>query len=216
MTSLNEKCSEEKCSRAATTSLDRRPFCSEHFILAAYRFLDEAAVQLRYTSQQGPSTAELARRLDDCTRGTTALAMSSADAKSETNNLTRARLVDILLWAAELLKQVRRGPRAGMEVPVVLGGSTSGIEWEEVTKTQTVSRHGASLSCRRAMAQGEVVKVTRPDTGQQGTARVVWSSRKDAGVFEVGLELLSDANLWGVDWDLPDMHRDTGSGAQAG
>jgi hypothetical protein len=208
---LAQRCSSEACSRASTSALDARPFCTEHFIQAAYRFLDEAAVQLRHMSQHGPATLAMARRLDDCTRGTTTLAMSAA----ETNNLTRARLVDILLWSAELLKQVRRGPRTGMEVAVVLAGSTAGIEWEEATKTQTVSRHGASLSCRRALAQGEVVKVTCLDTGQLSTARVVWSSRKDAGIFEVGLELLNEANLWGVDWEVPEIRRGSGTSAEA-
>ncbi|MGB6546631.1 MAG: hypothetical protein WA871_05755 [Candidatus Acidiferrales bacterium] len=201
-----------ECSRAAVVALDGGPWCPEHFILAAYRFLDEAAVQLRHMSQHGPATRELARRLDDCTRGTTTLAM----APGETNNLARARLIDILLWSAELLKQVRRGPRTGMEVSVVLAGSVAGIDWEEATKTQTVSRHGASLSCHRALAQGEVVKVTRLDTGQLGTARVVWSSRKDAGIFEVGLELLNEQNLWGLDLDVTQSTGDqAGSGAQA-
>jgi len=208
-----QHCSAKECSQTATTVLDRQPLCEDHFILASYRFLDDAAVQLRHTAHKGPATAALARRLDDCVRATTRLAMSVA----EPNNLSRARLIDILLWAAELLKQVRRGPRAGIAVPVVLAGAADGQAWEETTKTLTVSRHGASLICARPMAQGEAVKVTRPDTGQHCMARVVWSARREENVVEVGLELLNEQNLWGVDWDLPEAPLGgAGSGAQAG
>ena len=210
---LEQHCSAEGCSRAASTELDGRPFCTEHFMIAAYRFLDDAAVQIRHTAMQGTSaTEELARRLDDCTRATTGLAMSGTG----TDNLARARLIDILLWAADLFKQVRRGPRAGMTIPVALEGSAEGGAWEETTQTQTISRHGASLNCGRALAQGEMLKVKRLDTGQQGTARVVWIARRQEGVFEIGLELLSEQDLWGVDLDLPETLRGgAGSGAPA-
>jgi hypothetical protein len=151
--------------------------------------------------------------LDDCVRATTHLAMAVA----EPNNLSRARLIDILLWAADLLKQVRRGPRAGMSVVVVIAGAAGGETWEETAKTLTVSRHGASLICARALAQGEAVKITRLDTRQYCMARVVWSARRDESTVEVGLELLNEQNLWGVDWDLPEAPLGgAGSGAQAG
>jgi hypothetical protein len=111
---------------------------------------------------------------------------------------------------------MRRGPRVGMAVAVVLAGSSGGDSWEETTTTQTVSRRGASLRCARALAQGEVVKITRLDTGQQASARVAWSARKAEGVFEIGLELLNEQNLWGVDRDLPQAPRGgAGQGTRA-
>jgi hypothetical protein len=114
------------------------------------------------------------------------------------------------------LKQVRRGPRAGLSVEVVLTGAAGGESWEEKTKTTTVSRHGASLICARALAQGEAVKITRVDSGQYCMARVVWSARRDESNVEVGLELLNEQNLWGVDWDMPEAPLGgIGSGAQA-
>jgi hypothetical protein len=126
-------------------------------------------------------------------------------------------MIDILLWASELLKQVRRGPRIDLAVPVLLAGSAGDMEWQEATTTQTVSQHGASLCCRRALALGDIVRVTHAKTGRQGTARVAWSSRKDAGIFEIGLELLNEQNLWGMDWELPDRLRGgAGSAAEAG
>jgi hypothetical protein len=205
-------CSTKECSQTGAAALDGQALCQEHFILASYRFLDDAAVQLRHTAHKGPATAALARRLDDCVRATTRLAMAVA----EPNNLSRARLIDILLWAAELLKQVRRGPRAGMAVEVVLAGAADGETWEEKTKTLTVSRHGASLICARPLAQGEALKVTRVDTGQHCMARVVWSVHRDENVVEVGLELLNEQNLWGSDWDMPEAPLGgAGSGVQA-
>jgi hypothetical protein len=200
---LARQCSTEKCPRVSIVALDGVPFCAEHFVSAAYRFLDEAALQLRHTPEYGPATAELARRLDDCTRGATSLALSSA----RTDNLVRARLIDILLWASELLKQVRRGPRTDVAIPVALAGSTDGIEWEEKTETQSVSQFGASMRCRRPLPQGAIVKVTRLDSGQQTSARVAWTSRKDTGNFETGIELLGDDDIWGISWDRPALPR---------
>lgn len=207
---LDKQCSVEGCSLAATVALDGYPLCAEHFVVAAYRFLDDAAVQLRHAAPDGPTSSQLGRRLDDCTRATTTLAMSAIGG----DNLVRARLIDILLWAAELFKQVRRGPRAGMTIPVVLASPVDNESWEEKTETHTVSRHGASLRCARSFAQGDLVKVKRIDNGEHDTARVVWSARKDDGNFEVGLELLNEHNLWGVDWDLPEA-RGGGSGSSA-
>jgi hypothetical protein len=105
-----------------------------------------------------------------------------------------------------------------MSVAVVLAGTAGEDSWEEAAKTNTVSRHGASLHCARALAQGEVVKVRRLDNGQEGTARVVWSARKDVGNFEVGLELLNHQNLWGIDIDgsVPEVRRGPLRDAEAG
>jgi hypothetical protein len=196
---LARHCSAPECSCPATTTLEERELCEEHFIASAYRFLDEAAIRLRHSSYQGAAAASIARELDDCMRATTGLAMSVA----EPNNLARARLIDILLWAAELSKQVRRGPRTGMVITVVLTGTTGGESWEETTETNTVSRHGASVNCARGLAQGDVVNIRRTDTGQHGTARVVWATRKQEANFELGLEFMSDVNLWGIDFDTP-------------
>jgi hypothetical protein len=207
------QCSAQECSLPVAASLEGQQLCEEHFILASYRFLDGAAIQLRH-SAHGPATAGIARGLDECMRATTRLAMAA----DEPNNLARARLIDILLWAADLLKQVRRGPRTDMSVAVVLAGTAGEDSWEEAAKTNTVSRHGASLHCARALAQGEVVKVRRLDNGQEGTARVVWSARKDVGNFEVGLELLNHQNLWGIDIDgsVPEVRRGPLRDAEAG
>jgi hypothetical protein len=207
-----QRCSAPECTAPATTTLEGRELCEEHFIAAAYRFLDEAAIRLRHSSYEGSAAAKIGRELDECMRATTRMAMSV----SEPNNLARARLIDILLWAAELSKQVRRGPRTEMVIAVVLVGSTGGETWEEPTKTNTVSRRGASLSCKRALETGDVVNVKRLDTGQHGAARVVWVSRKDSGNFEVGVELLSDQDLWGIDWNVsaeagPHVRSDAGA-----
>jgi len=194
---LAKNCSAPECTHPATTALEGRELCEDHFIAFAYRFLDDAAIRLRHSSFEGVAAARIAGELDDLMRATTRLAMSSA----EPNNLARARLIDILLWAAELSKQVRRGPRTGMVIAVVVAGSTGGETWEEATETLTVSRHGASLTCGRVLVQGDVINVKRPDTGQYGAARVVWACRKDAGHFEVGIEFLNDVDMWELDFN---------------
>jgi hypothetical protein len=55
-------CSTKECSQTGAAALDGQALCQEHFILASYRFLDDAAVQLRHTAHKGPATAALARR----------------------------------------------------------------------------------------------------------------------------------------------------------
>jgi hypothetical protein len=45
---------------------------------------------------------------------------------------------------------------------------------------------------------------------------VVLSVHRDENVVEVGLELLNEQNLWGIDWDMPEVPLGgAGSGVQA-
>jgi hypothetical protein len=45
---------------------------------------------------------------------------------------------------------------------------------------------------------------------------VVWATRKHEGNFELGLEFMSDVNLWGIDFDPPgEVRRQARSDAEA-
>ena len=115
------------------------------------------------------------------------------------DNLQRARLLDILLWAGELIRRLRRGPRKAAIVPIQLRSETPGRPWEEETKTRMLSRHGALVECHHPVQVGENLKVLRLDTRQEAQARVAWQRRKGSGGSEIGIEFTSSVELWDVD-----------------
>ncbi len=132
--------------------------------------------------------------LEETAREATRIGQTAEDL----DNLTRARLFDVLLWAAELRKKIRRSPRKAVRIPIRLQSEMSLGPWQEETETQFLSRYGAQLECQYPVKAGETLQVVRMDTAQQTEARVVWRRHKGAGRFVVGLEFTSPVNFW--DW----------------
>ena len=87
-----------------------------------------------------------------------------------------------------------------MTIQLLLSSELPNNSWEEETKTQFVSRHGALVQCRHAARVDQTVMVKRLDTGQRDKARVAWSREKSAGNYELGIEFPENENFWGIDW----------------
>src|SRR2546426_12758020 len=87
-----------------------------------------------------------------------------AHSVDDLDNLQRARLLDILLWAGELIRRLRRGPRKAAIVPLQLRSETPGRPWGGETKTRMPSRHGALVGCHHPVEVGEDLKGLRFDT----------------------------------------------------
>jgi hypothetical protein len=117
-------------------------------------------------------------------------------AVKEPTNLERARVLDVLLWASELHGLLRRGPRVPARMDVLLRSEAREMRWEEKAVTQILSRHGAQIVCRREPAAGDKLTCVRLDSGARAEAQVVWVRRQASGESEIGIEFLSDVNLW--------------------
>jgi PilZ domain-containing protein len=178
------------------TSLEGHPCCREHFIRSAYGLLDQASTRLEHAAFHGPEAESVMRALDECMRATTNLAF----ALENPQNLERAQLMDILLWASELCRRMRRGPRKGIAIPIVLRSDVAGRSWREDVVTSTLSRHGGCVFCQHEALYGDVLQVRRKDTAHEAAARVVWVRRMTNESFEIGFELLDQDNYWRLDW----------------
>lgn len=189
------KCTAEECAAAAIASLDESVLCRTHFLAGAYRHLESIADQIQepnFHTQHGESAS---RFLEQCMREVTNIACAS----QLPNNLERAQLLDILLWASELYGRLRRGPRVRASVPILVRSEDEQKPWEEKTETLQLSVHGFSFVCHHELHSGDALICIRLDTGRRVTARVAWARSKDSGVSEAGVEFIAEEDFWGME-----------------
>jgi hypothetical protein len=201
----NEHCSMPDCERPVAATLHTRALCREHFLVACYKELEGATRRLHENSFSEPAAEALRNFLAECTRQAADIAQSAKDL----DNLGRARLLDILMWASDLGGRLRRGPRREASLPVRLRSEKPGRPWEEETRTRWLSRHGAMVECEHQVVTGETLQVTQIDTGQQAEARVVWQRRRGTGRFEVGLEFTTAGGFWGDEVSAAEEDQDS-------
>ncbi len=187
-----ERCSASGCGRSAASSLDTRPFCEEHFLSTCYEQLEHCTQRLHDQKFHFEETESIRHFLTECARQTTDMAQTA----EHLDNLQRAQLLDILLWAGELSRQLQRSTRKAISIRVRLCSEWPGRAWEEETATHVLSRHGAMLECQHPVETGETLQVVRLDTGHQAPARVVWHRRRSSGRVELGVAFPDSENFW--------------------
>jgi len=195
-----EQCGAPGCDRPAVTTLDVSFFCREHFISTCYEQIDEYAELLADRPFRDTGAQSARKFLTECTRQATDLAQNAPDL----DNLERARLLDILLRAADACSHLRRSSRKAGSVAIRLRSEKLGRAWEEETETRVLSRYGAMLECQHLAEPGEILLVTRLDTGQQARARVAWRELQKGAGSNIGIEFLTCDNFWELDWNEPE------------
>jgi PilZ domain len=189
------KCAAEACGEAPVASLDEHEVCRAHFLAGAYRHLESISAQIsepHFHSQHG----ELASRfLEQCMREATNIACAA----ELLNNLERAQILDILLWASELYVRLRRGPRVRVSIPILVRSEDAQKPWEEKTETRLLSVHGFCFLCHHELHSGDVLICVRLDSGRRVGARVAWARGKDSGETEAGVEFVTDEDFWGME-----------------
>ena len=192
---MSLKCAAEACVEASVASLDERQVCRGHFLAEAYRQIESISAQIHephFHSRHG----ELASRfLEQCMREATNIAC----APELLDNLERAKLLDILLWASELYVRLRRGPRVRASIPILVRSEDARKPWEEKTETRLLSVHGFCFLCRHELRGGDVLTCVRLDNGRRVGARVAWARGKDSGETEAGVEFVTDEDFWGME-----------------
>ncbi len=100
MTRKPIRCGREQCGHPAMCTIDLRFFCVDHFITHCYERLDQF------------SPAPFARRNDETPESADRFLQQCSDQAANLlrplrglDNLERARLFDMLLWASELLSK---------------------------------------------------------------------------------------------------------------
>ena len=184
---IANRCSAPGCDQRSSTVFDLRQMCLEHFITTYYEKLEVVSKNRHVWSVDGTAWESASHIIQECAQRAGDLSQQ----KSEISNLERARLLDIVLWAAELGRQVRRSPRSTLAITVRLISERPGRSWKEETYTLDMSRHGARMKCQHVVEKADILKVVRIDTGEQMEARVVWQRRTAPGTQEIGIEFIN-------------------------
>ena len=197
MTTETENCSALGCWRVAIASLEAHPLCRKHFIDSCEAELEAYQRRLK-ENRLGDVSPEMARRfVHQC--------MQQADNIERSarylDDLDRERLLNLIVFVAELGRHLRRSPRTVTSIAIQVRPETSGQRWEEQTETRLISRYGALVKCQHYLEIGESLRVVRLDNGRKAVARVAWHARKQDGQPEIGIEFPDCDNFWGLDWN---------------
>src|SRR3989475_11197337 len=164
-------CSVQGCEQPAAASLQIRSLCREHFLCTCQEQLEQCRRWQEDRLSANHRTAESVRRfLTECSLQVADLALNGKELKS----LERDQLLDILLRATDLSRQLRQRPRFAASIPVRLRREEPGCAWEEQTRTKHLSSGGALLECRHPLSPGDMLLVARTDTDRQAKAVVGW------------------------------------------
>lgn len=93
------RCEFTQCARPAVLRLDCRLFCLDHLVTHCHKRLE--ACQREVCRNVVPADETMSRNncfLEECTSSVAGFLMG----RPELQNIDRARLLDVLLWAAEL------------------------------------------------------------------------------------------------------------------
>jgi hypothetical protein len=68
----------------------------------------------------------------------------------------------------------------------------------ERTHTLDVGRNGARIATRCFHAVGAMIRLGIPHLGRSAHCRVVWCSAPSNGIYQVGVQMETESNVWGI------------------
>ncbi len=188
----DQPCTVAACGKPGAASLGKRSFCTEHFISACYGRIDEFNHRLGERPFRDTNAEAVRHFVAECTRE----AADLAHHKEYLDNLERARLLDIVLQASDLVEHLRRSPRIPDSRLIRLRSDGPEHPWEENTRTVTISRYGAAVLCHHPVEIDQKLLATRSETGREARARVVFRQPRNDGGTEIGIEFLECDDFW--------------------
>ena len=198
-----DHCGVRGCARTADAIIDSEALCREHFISHCYAQLERFDEMQKAHRLNIPDAESVRRFINQSSRQADEIEHSTKDL----DNLERARLLHIILWANEVGSYLRRSPRKVASIPVRVSCNKLGSTWEEETQTVLLSRHGASLRCGHSAKPGEPIQLVRLDTGQKVTGQVAWQRSAESDGIRLGVEFVDCDNFWGLDWGMVEETR---------
>jgi hypothetical protein len=185
------------CSGPSVVTLVKQDYCREHFIQTCYEHLEECAEEFKERDQADELACDTRRRsLQEIVDQSTVTSLTHGDL----SKLERIQLLDIVQWAGDLIRQIRRGPRKRVSIPVRLYLESSSQTCAEETSVREVSQHGTALTCSLPINVGELVKMERMDTGERVEGIVRWRERRDGSTAHLGIEFSRCNNFWRLQW----------------
>lgn len=96
---LHKSCGYAACLEHGITSLGNEDLCCDHFVLRSYEFLEQVDAERAKHVAEHFYTAALTNAVNGCLQGALEVSLRS----EALNNLQKARLLDIMLWAGEFV-----------------------------------------------------------------------------------------------------------------
>jgi hypothetical protein len=103
------KCSVDSCPDPAVTRFAQRELCLQHFLSHCYEDLERFDCRTRGSQGGHSESTRLSAFVDECSRCALEVSLNCGHLE----NLQRARLLDILLWASELSPKTCAAARSG-------------------------------------------------------------------------------------------------------
>jgi len=105
--------------------------------------------------------------------------------------------------------ETRRSSRLPLKIPVEISYIDAQSQPSlERTHTLVVDRHGARIASRSFHPVGSMIHLGVPHLGRSAHCRVIWCSAPANGIYEVGVEMDADANVWGIHFPDPQPEND--------
>ncbi|MCL4523645.1 MAG: hypothetical protein M1453_10825 [Acidobacteria bacterium] len=190
------QCAVADCLKPTAAIFCGQFYCRGHFIVTCYERLDFCADLLRTRNFSQQTSEEMRKFIAECTQQAAKLSETAKDL----NHIERARLLDILFYASDIGRHMRRSPRKSLAIPVRLQCESPAREWQEDTCTRSLSRYGGMFECQHEVKPDDVLVVKHLDAGRSAPARFVWGWRARSGSFVVALEFTDCDNFWEFDW----------------
>jgi hypothetical protein len=103
---MDRRCNFVDCAKRSALTLGDHEYCAGHFILISYQRLEKfQELRERAPENQVSGEAQRLSLLEIIDRAT-----AGSLAPGDLTSLERSQLLDIILWASELVHRVRRGP----------------------------------------------------------------------------------------------------------
>jgi len=99
MIDVNRKCMVNYCADAAVTSFGQQDLCLNHFVSRCYDGLERLDPRGRQSGGSHAERTALKAFVEECSRRALEVSLSCQNM----DNLQRGRLLDILLWAGEII-----------------------------------------------------------------------------------------------------------------
>jgi len=96
---IHKSCRHANCQELGITSIGDEDLCCDHFVLRSYEFLERVDAQRSRSESESRLSPQLRSSVNSCLEGALEVSLRSASL----NNLQKARLLDIMLWAGEYI-----------------------------------------------------------------------------------------------------------------
>ncbi len=96
---IHKPCRYAACLEHGITALGDEDLCCDHFVLRSYEFLEQVDAERARNGGEHFYTTALKNAVNSCLQGALEVSLRT----ESLNNLQKARLLDIMLWAGEFI-----------------------------------------------------------------------------------------------------------------